>query len=103
MEKADREFIEIGMRNNVAEIHILHSSKATHLEKIGKEYGYDTEVILQGSLDFLLFILIIQVLRIYRIFSMEIFQTALIHRERGSKVETFGRNVQGLTRHCVIL
>ena len=49
MEKADREFIEIGMRNNVAEIHILHSSKATHLEKIGKEYGYDTEVILQGS------------------------------------------------------
>ena len=27
IEKADREFIEIGMRNNIAEIHILHSSK----------------------------------------------------------------------------
>ena len=47
-EKADREFIEIGMQNNVAEIHILHSSKATHLEKIGEEYGYDSEIIMQG-------------------------------------------------------
>lgn len=48
-ERADREFIEIGMKNSVGEIHILHSSRATHLEKIAEEYGYDSEVIFKGS------------------------------------------------------
>ena len=48
-EKSDRIFIEIGMENNVPEIHILHSDKAEHIGKIAKKYGYESEALMDGE------------------------------------------------------
>lgn len=48
-ERSDRLFIEVGMKNGVPEIHILHSDKAGHIEKIANHFGYEAEVILEGE------------------------------------------------------
>ena len=48
-EKSDRIFIEIGMENNVPEIHILHSNKSEHIGKIAKKYGYESEPLMDGE------------------------------------------------------
>tara|TARA_Y100000768_G_scaffold251801_1_gene191298 strand:- start:26 stop:679 length:654 start_codon:yes stop_codon:yes gene_type:complete len=46
-EKADRVFLEAAFDSKATSIHVLHSDKATHLEPLAKEHGWDAETVLR--------------------------------------------------------
>jgi len=47
--RADRVILQYAFNQNVEAIHVLHSAKATHLEPLAKEFGWEVEGILESK------------------------------------------------------
>ena len=47
--KADRPLLEYAFALGAPVVHVLHSSKSKHLQALGREYGYDSEAMLETN------------------------------------------------------
>ena len=47
--KADRPLLEYGFELQPKSMYVLHSAKATHLEELGKSYGYENEIVFESN------------------------------------------------------
>ncbi len=48
-QKADRPLLSYGFSLEPASLFVLHSAQATHIEKIGKSFGYDCELVFASN------------------------------------------------------
>lgn len=47
--KADRPIVDYAFRLQPKVVYVIHSAKSNHLSKIGKEFGYDCEIVFQSN------------------------------------------------------
>ena len=47
--KADRPLLEYAFSLGAPVVHVLHSSKSKHLQALGREYGYESEAMLESN------------------------------------------------------